>query len=497
VFARNLLANWFGLIAEVVVALFLTPFIVSSLGLAVYGIWSLVNTLIGYLGLIDLGIRSSVGRYINHYLARRDDQRVGEVVSTSLLFLSAMSLVVLGIAYLVGIHFGTLFPKTPPALLADVAFLLPIMALNLWLAFVIAIFRNVLAALDRFDIANGINLVILAVRTLGVILVLQAGHGIYGLACVTLAANALLAGGMLIAASRRYPALEVSPALANRQRFTEIWRFGLTAFVTRSATQLVYQSGQVVVMYFLGPAAVGIYSIATMLVQNAQKLVEQIGATIYPSVMRAGSVKDYPALRSMFDWYARLSFFLAVLLYVGLIVFGGRFIALWVGPEFDAAVPVLQILAFAEIGALLTSTGVISLFSLDRIRFNLYVAMLEAVSNVIASALIVASSQSIVGAAIGLCVPMLLFRGLVNPVVCTRILNIPYDRYMLTIGTRVLALSGASAMVFALIERYTPGTGWTGFLLGVALASCLYLAPAATTMFGKQRLLQVLKKALP
>jgi len=86
VFARNLLANWVGLLADAVVAFFLTPYIISSLGLVVYGIWSLINTLIGYFGLIDMGILGSVGRYINYYLARNDDRRVGKVVSTSLVF---------------------------------------------------------------------------------------------------------------------------------------------------------------------------------------------------------------------------------------------------------------------------------------------------------------------------------------------------------------------------------------------------------------------------
>ena len=63
--ARNVLLNWAALIAEVAVAFFLTPFMVRSLGLAIYGIWSLLNSVIGYMGLVDLGIRGSVGRFLN------------------------------------------------------------------------------------------------------------------------------------------------------------------------------------------------------------------------------------------------------------------------------------------------------------------------------------------------------------------------------------------------------------------------------------------------
>lgn len=87
VLARNILANCTVLVADVLVALFLTPFIVSRLGLLNYGVWSLLNSLVGYMGLIDLGIRGSVGRFLNVSLAYEEPDRVREVINASLAFL--------------------------------------------------------------------------------------------------------------------------------------------------------------------------------------------------------------------------------------------------------------------------------------------------------------------------------------------------------------------------------------------------------------------------
>ena len=53
-------------------AFVLTPYIIIKLGAATYGVWSLMISVIGYLGLVDIGIRGSVGRYINHYLALKE-----------------------------------------------------------------------------------------------------------------------------------------------------------------------------------------------------------------------------------------------------------------------------------------------------------------------------------------------------------------------------------------------------------------------------------------
>ncbi|HEV2246346.1 MAG TPA: hypothetical protein VGW37_06805 [Terriglobia bacterium] len=48
----------------VVVAFFLTPFVIHSLGDRMYGFWTLAAAFVGYYGLMDLGLSSAVNRYI-------------------------------------------------------------------------------------------------------------------------------------------------------------------------------------------------------------------------------------------------------------------------------------------------------------------------------------------------------------------------------------------------------------------------------------------------
>src|SRR5438477_10439758 len=47
--------NWAAFVVSAAIAFFLSPFIVRSLGDAVYGIWLLVTSSAAYLGLLDLG----------------------------------------------------------------------------------------------------------------------------------------------------------------------------------------------------------------------------------------------------------------------------------------------------------------------------------------------------------------------------------------------------------------------------------------------------------
>ena len=57
VILRNIFSNWTGYLITILVGFFLAPFVLHHLGNTGYGVWTLVLSLTGYFGLLDLGIR--------------------------------------------------------------------------------------------------------------------------------------------------------------------------------------------------------------------------------------------------------------------------------------------------------------------------------------------------------------------------------------------------------------------------------------------------------
>ncbi len=90
---RNLMANWVGYCAPLVVALLLTPFIIGRLGAERYGVLTLMLSVSGYLGLADMGIGVSIGRYVNLYMARREGDKVNHVINSAIPFFVLAGLV--------------------------------------------------------------------------------------------------------------------------------------------------------------------------------------------------------------------------------------------------------------------------------------------------------------------------------------------------------------------------------------------------------------------
>ena len=80
----NAVANWIGFAVQLVVAFFMSPILVHGLGAPRYGVWSLVESVLAYLMLFDLGVAASVVRYVARFEANGDLIRLNRVFSHSI-----------------------------------------------------------------------------------------------------------------------------------------------------------------------------------------------------------------------------------------------------------------------------------------------------------------------------------------------------------------------------------------------------------------------------
>ena len=62
----------------------LFPFIVSHVGKEIYGIYLLVMTFTGYLGVLELGVTAAVTKYVAELTAKDDNEGAAKIVSASL-----------------------------------------------------------------------------------------------------------------------------------------------------------------------------------------------------------------------------------------------------------------------------------------------------------------------------------------------------------------------------------------------------------------------------
>src|SRR5437868_9224974 len=110
---KNISSSWFSLGINIVTGIFLSPFIVHHLGDTAFGLWILIFSVTGYYGLFDLGIRSSIVRYVAKFSATEDHAELNRLVNTAMLGYSAIGISALGITLLATYYVHSIFPKIP------------------------------------------------------------------------------------------------------------------------------------------------------------------------------------------------------------------------------------------------------------------------------------------------------------------------------------------------------------------------------------------------
>src|SRR5437762_13592931 len=94
---KNVGSSWSALATNVLVGIFLSPYILHRLGDTAYGIWVLIFSVTGYYGLFDLGIRSSVVRFVSRFTAVHDNEALSKLVNTSLFTYTLIGVVALAV----------------------------------------------------------------------------------------------------------------------------------------------------------------------------------------------------------------------------------------------------------------------------------------------------------------------------------------------------------------------------------------------------------------
>src|SRR6266404_3607404 len=111
---KNVSSSWIALGTNVLVGIFLSPFILHRLGDAAFGIWVLIFSITGYYGLFDLGIRSSVVRYVSKAKASGDLNYASKVISTSLFSYACIGVFAFLITVLVTVYVNRFFHVDEP-----------------------------------------------------------------------------------------------------------------------------------------------------------------------------------------------------------------------------------------------------------------------------------------------------------------------------------------------------------------------------------------------
>lgn len=142
-----------------------------------FGLWVLIFSVTGYYGLFDLGIRSSIIRYVAKYSTVAENEELNRLVNTAFFAYSGIGAVALLITVAVSFYVGSIFRVSGDSVhLARWLFLMVGTAVAL--GFPLGVFGGILEGLQRFYVLNLNNMSSTLLRALLIVIALQHGRGL-------------------------------------------------------------------------------------------------------------------------------------------------------------------------------------------------------------------------------------------------------------------------------------------------------------------------------
>ncbi|MDB4666627.1 oligosaccharide flippase family protein [Akkermansiaceae bacterium] len=468
----GVLISYFTLVVGNIIPLFYTPYVVRTLGMEEYGLYSLAKSITDFLILLNLGLGAGVLKYVNQAIAEKDNEARDNVFTLFVYCHAAIFLAVLLVGAVISMGAGNIFGAIPPDLHLKLRILIGVVTISTALSMFSSVYTAVVQAHQRFVFAKLAGLLVTFIVPALSAFLLWVGYR--SVAMVT--AGALI--GILYGAAHL---IYVHRVLGIRFVFGEldttplksIFHFSKYILLGAIANTLFAATDRVLLGMYASASAIAVYSVGVTFCLYFETMVRNISDLLFPKIntMLAQGANMHE-LDSLILKVGRLQSIFLGLILCGFIVLGDDFLSLWVGAEYESAYWIALLVMVPVSIPLLQSCGPSALRAMNKHGFRSWVFCFIAILNVIGS-LWAVQRWGAVGCAAVTCVSYL-----IGPVI---IMNIYYRvKIGLDIASfwrSIFRMSGAFIVMLSAglaLKPYLMLDGWVQFFATAGCFSALY-----------------------
>ncbi|UQZ34396.1 polysaccharide biosynthesis protein [Paenibacillus sp. PK3_47] len=350
----------------VIISLGSTPFIVSTLGKSEYGLFSLVNSIIAYIVLLDLGFGSAVVRFNSKYISENDTTGQRNINGMFLILFSGIGLISLLASLILVFNFESIFTSLNESELGILRTIFIIAAVNVAISFPMNIYSSIITAYERFVYLKIINLLRVVISPAMMVLVLIMGFRSVGMVSVALGLNIII--GLANYFVCRYKMkLVVKFSKFDSKLFKEVFSYSSYILLSSIAFQLYTNADPLIIGMFLGATPIAIYAISTQLNTYIMNFSNVLSSFYLPKLTKM-IVKGANQATLMIELVriGRIQALIVGYIVSGFVLFGQVFILIWLGEGYRYAYTIALIIIIPQITSIVQSLFATMLEAMNR-----------------------------------------------------------------------------------------------------------------------------------
>jgi O-antigen/teichoic acid export membrane protein len=356
VLARNTIWSAAGYAMQFLIPIVLVPYIVKRVTVDVYGgVWVTLFTVTTWLSFFDLGLWGGLTREVADRQARADREGLRTLWATWFSFDLVMAALLTALCFLAGHEIlRHLLPK------ADRAAAFPIfvgLAAQFALAPMLRHLSCTLTGLQRLDLLSLMTLLVAPLWSLGQVLVLEAGWGLFGLMANGLLFAVLQIVVLVILIGRQGYPMDFSPGRFSGSELRRLLGFGWKLQAGYVTTQAFRNDRLVMSSMHASGSMIAMYQFGATVMDRLSGAVTVLSSGVLSAVSDLVARGDLDRVRVVFLRGTKYHALAAVGLLGFAALFGHELLVFWMGRPLPESVGVLRIMALGGMATAIGSCG--------------------------------------------------------------------------------------------------------------------------------------------
>lgn len=400
--------SYISIIINTLIQLVYTPLLIRMLGQSEYGLYSLVNSVIGYLSVLDLGFGNAIIVYTAKYRAKNDIEAEQKLHGMFKIVFYVIGTIAMLFGLILYFNVNLFFGKTMSDIeLNKAKVMMLILTFNLGITFSFSIYSSIISAYEKFTYQKLIAIVSAIMKPLIMIPLL-----FMGLKSITMVIVITLVNVAVVLSNYYYCKNKLNIRIKykgfDKVLFKTIFGYSIWIFLGVIVDKVNWSVDQFVLGAVSGTIAVSIYAIASTLNQLFLNLSTAISSVFLPKMSKLVSQHaSSDELTNEFIKIGRIQYYIMFLACSGLILFGKQFIILWAGNDFEESYYVALFLIIPLCVPLIQNVGLSIMQAMNKYRFKSISTAIMAIFNLEIS-LVLAKKFGAVGSAMGTCISLVL-----------------------------------------------------------------------------------------
>lgn len=473
------LISYLTLLIGNVISLIYTPFMLVTLGSGEYGLFSLTNTIISYIYLLDMGFGNAIIRYNSKYMAEKDEIGRRNLNGMFLILYCIIAIIAALLGIFLYSNFNSWFAQgLSPKEISKTKIMFAIAILNLVCSFPLNVFNGIIISHEKFIFTKLVALIRTVLNPIVMTIILLCGYKAIGMLIGSTIFNIGL-GIVNIIYCFRVLKLKLSFNKFDKKLFIEIFNFSFFIFLSSIAYNIYWSTDQFILGMFVSSTAIAVYTIGSQLNGYFISFSNVLNSMFLPKLTKLTTLKhrDNKELMDILIRISRIQYFLATFILVGFILVGKQFIKEWAGPDYNNSYYIALLIMLPQLISIIQSLFATLLEAMNKHRIKSFIYLGVALLNLVLT-LILVKPYGAIGCAVATTIGMLI-NAILNNIYYSYALNLDMKNYWKSI-LKIVPSTIIAAIIGEIVVYYIAPTsyiqiGIVGLIFMIVYGGLLWL----------------------